>query len=75
MRREGYELCVSQPQVLTKVVDGEVHEPYEALTVDIDEAYQGAVMEELGGRRAELLEMSLDAQGRARLEYRYPRAA
>jgi GTP-binding protein len=72
MRREGYELAVSRPQVLTKVVDGEVHEPYEALTVDIEEAHQGAVMEALGGRRAELLDMSLDGQGRARLEYRVP---
>ncbi len=50
MRREGYELAVSRPQVLTKIVDGEVHEPYEALTVDIDEGNQGAVMEALGGR-------------------------
>jgi GTP-binding protein len=72
MRREGYELAVSRPQVLTKVVDGEVHEPYEALTVDIEEAHQGAVMEALGGRRAELLDMSVDGQGRARLEYRVP---
>jgi len=72
MRREGYELAVSRPQVLTKLVDGEVHEPYEALTVDIEEAHQGAVMEALGSRRAELLDMSLDGQGRARLEYRVP---
>jgi GTP-binding protein len=72
MRREGYELAVSRPQVLTRIVDDEVHEPYEALTVDIEEAHQGAVMEALGGRRAELLDMSLDGQGRARLEYRVP---
>ena len=50
MRREGYELAVSRPQVLTRLVDGEVHEPYEALTVDIEEADQGAVMEALGSR-------------------------
>jgi GTP-binding protein len=73
MRREGYELAVSRPQVLTKVVDGEVQEPYEALTVDIDEANQGAVMEALGTRRAELTDMAIDGNsGRARLEYRVP---
>jgi GTP-binding protein len=72
MRREGYELAVSRPQVLTRLVDGEVHEPYEALTVDIEEAHQGAVMEALGSRRAELADMSVDAQGRVRLEYRVP---
>jgi GTP-binding protein len=72
MRREGYELAVSRPQVLTRLVDGEVHEPYEALAVDIEEAHQGAVMEALGQRRAELADMSLDGRGRARLEYRVP---
>jgi GTP-binding protein len=72
MRREGYELAVSRPQVLTKVVDGAVHEPYEALTIDIEESHQGAVMEALGVRRAELNDMSMDGRGRARLEYRVP---
>jgi GTP-binding protein len=72
MRREGYELAVSRPQVLTKIVDGEVHEPYEALTVDIDEGNQGAVMEALGGRRAKLTDMVIEGNGRARLEYRVP---
>ncbi|HUI61462.1 MAG TPA: translational GTPase TypA [Steroidobacteraceae bacterium] len=73
MRREGYELAVSRPQVITKVVDGEVHEPYEALTVDIEESHQGAVMEALGGRRADLTDMAIDGNsGRARLEYRVP---
>jgi len=71
MRREGYELAVSRPQVLTKVVDGEVHEPYEALTIDIEEAHQGAVMEALGTRRAELTDMAI-GNGRARLDYRVP---
>src|SRR5580658_5629554 len=71
MRREGYELAVSRPQVLTRIVDGEVHEPYEALTVDIDEGNQGAVMEALGARRAELSDMAI-GNGRARLEYRVP---
>src|SRR5438309_486799 len=73
MRREGYELAVSRPQVLTKVVNGEVHEPYEALTVDIEEQHQGAVMEALGKRRADLTDMAIDGgNGRARLEYRVP---
>ena len=72
MRREGYELAVSRPHVLTKVVDGEVHEPYEALTVDIEEDHQGAAMEALGTRRAELSDMSIDGRGRVRLEYRVP---
>jgi GTP-binding protein len=59
--------------VLTKVVDGEIHEPYEALTVDIEEAHQGAVMEALGKRRAEITDMAIDGNsGRARLEYRVP---
>jgi GTP-binding protein len=72
MRREGYELAVSRPQVLTRLVNGEVHEPFEALTVDIEEAHQGAVMEALGGRRAELTDMTTGGQGRTRLEYRVP---
>ncbi|HEY3784294.1 MAG TPA: translational GTPase TypA [Steroidobacteraceae bacterium] len=73
MRREGYELAVSRPQVLTRVVNGEVHEPYEALTVDIEESHQGAVMEALGARRADLTDMAIDGNnGRTRLEYRVP---
>jgi GTP-binding protein len=72
LRREGYELAVGKPQVLKKVVDGVVLEPFEALTVDIEDTHQGAVMEALGSRRAELTNMTLDAQGRARLEYRVP---
>ncbi|HEX5460060.1 MAG TPA: translational GTPase TypA [Steroidobacteraceae bacterium] len=72
MRREGYELAVSRPQVLTHVVDGEVHEPYEALTVDVEDANQGAVMEALGTRRAELTDMAVDGNGRVRLDYRVP---
>jgi GTP-binding protein len=72
MRREGYELAVSRPQVLTHVVDGEVHEPYEALTIDVEDAHQGAVMEALGTRRAELTDMAVDGNGRVRLDYRVP---
>jgi GTP-binding protein len=58
--------------VLKKVVDGQTLEPFEALTVDIDEVHQGAVMEALGARRAELTDMAIDGNGRARLEYRVP---
>jgi GTP-binding protein len=72
MRREGYELAVSRPQVLVKTVGGEVHEPYEALTVDIEDSHQGAVMEALGTRRADLTDMAIDGNGRVRLEYRVP---
>jgi GTP-binding protein len=72
MRREGYELAVSRPQVLVKTVGGEVHEPYEALTVDIEDTHQGAVMEALGMRRADLTDMAIDGSGRVRLEYRVP---
>ena len=72
MRREGYELAVSRPRVLTHIVDGEVHEPYEALTVDVEDTHQGAVMEALGTRRAELTDMAVDGNGRVRLDYRVP---
>jgi GTP-binding protein len=72
MRREGYELAVSRPKVLMKRVDGELQEPFEALTIDIDQEHQGAVMEALGTRRAEMQDMVVDALGRVRLEYRVP---
>ena len=72
MRREGFELAVSRPRVVTHVVDGEVHEPYEMLSVDVEEQLQGAVMEALGPRRADLTNMESDSRGRTRLEYRIP---
>jgi GTP-binding protein len=72
MRREGFELAVGKPQVLRKIVDGQALEPFEALTVDIDEVHQGAVMEALGARRADLQDMVIDARKRVRLEYRVP---
>jgi len=72
MRREGYELAVSRPRVLLKEIDGERYEPYEMLTVDIEDANQGAVMEELGRRKGELQDMQSDSRGRVRLEYRIP---
>ncbi len=72
MRREGYELAVGRPRVVTKVIEGQVCEPYEALTLDLEEAHLGAVMEALGFRRGELLDMIPDGVGRVRLEYRIP---
>ncbi|HXR52405.1 MAG TPA: translational GTPase TypA, partial [Steroidobacteraceae bacterium] len=72
MRREGYELAVSRPQVLLKQIDGVANEPYEALTVDVEEAHQGGVMEALGQRRAEMKDMQMDGRGRVRIDYRVP---
>ncbi|HEX2530167.1 MAG TPA: translational GTPase TypA [Burkholderiaceae bacterium] len=72
MRREGYELAVSRPRVVYKEIDGVRHEPYELLTVDIEDAHQGGVMEELGRRRGDLQDMQSDSKGRVRLEYRIP---
>ena len=72
MRREGYELAVGRPRVVMKEVDGVKQEPYELLTVDVEDGHQGAVMEELGRRRGDLQDMSADGKGRTRLEYRIP---
>ena len=72
MRREGFELAVSRPQVVTRELDGEKQEPYELLTIDVDESNQGAIMEEIGIRRGDLLDMVPDGHGRVRLEYRIP---
>jgi GTP-binding protein len=72
MRREGYELAVSRPRVVLHEVDGVKHEPYEMLTVDVEDGHQGGVMEELGRRKGELLDMASDARGRTRLEYKIP---
>jgi GTP-binding protein len=72
MRREGYELAVSKPRVVFKDVDGEREEPIELLTVDIEEGHQGGVMQALGERRGDLVNMESDARGRVRLEYRIP---
>jgi len=70
MRREGYELAVSRPRVIYKDIDGQRCEPYEVLTVDVEDANQGGVMEELGRRRGELVDMQPDGKGRVRLDYR-----
>lgn len=72
MRREGFELAVSRPRVLMKEVNGVKMEPYEVLTVDVEEDHQGAVMEELGRRKGDLQDMQPDGKGRVRLEYRIP---
>ncbi|MGB4346632.1 MAG: translational GTPase TypA [Burkholderiaceae bacterium] len=72
MRREGFELAVSRPRVVFKMVDGVRHEPFENLTVDVEEVNQGGVMEELGRRRGDLQDMQPDGKGRVRLEYRIP---
>ncbi|HCN90534.1 MAG TPA: translational GTPase TypA [Oxalobacteraceae bacterium] len=72
MRREGFELAVSRPRVVFKMVDGVRHEPFEMLSIDVEEGNQGAVMEELGRRRGDLQDMQPDGKGRVRLEYRIP---
>ena len=72
MRREGFELAVSRPEVIVKVIDGKKMEPMENLTVDIEEQHQGAVMEQLGVRKADLKDMVPDGKGRVRLDYSVP---
>jgi GTP-binding protein len=72
MRREGYELAVSRPHVVIREIDGIKCEPFEMLTVDVDETHQGAVMEALGARRGDLQDMVSDGRGRVRLDYRIP---
>lgn len=72
MRREGYELGVSRPEVIVREIDGVKQEPYEMVTVDVEEQHQGAIMEKLGSRRGELLDMIPDGKGRVRLDYRVP---
>ncbi len=72
MRREGYELAVSRPKPKVRVVDGEKQEPYEILSMDLEDTHQGAVMELLGRRKGELQNMEPDGKGRVRLDYRVP---
>ena len=72
MRREGYELAVGRPRVVIKEIDGEKQDPYEMLTVDVEETNQGAAMEALGARRGDLQDMQSDGKGRVRLDYRIP---
>lgn len=75
MRREGYELAVSRPEVITKIVKGELQEPYETLTIDVPSEFQGAIMEKLGPRRGDLKNMLSDDKGRIRLDYIIPSRA
>ena len=72
MRREGFEMGVSRPEVVKKLVDGKVHEPFEQVVIDVEEKHQGSVMEELGMRKAELTNMEPDGKGRVRLEFSMP---
>lgn len=72
MRREGFEIAVGKPRVVYREVNGEKCEPYEILTVDVEDEHQGAVMEELGRRRGEMTNMESDGNGRTRVEYRIP---
>ncbi len=72
MRREGFEIAVGKPRVVFREINGEKCEPYEILTVDLEDENQGAVMEELGRRRGEMSNMESDGNGRTRLEYRIP---
>ena len=72
MRREGFELGVSRPEVVQKIVDGEVQEPYEQVVIDVEEQHQGPIMEELGLRKADLTNMEPDGKGRVRLTFIVP---
>ncbi len=72
MRREGYELGVSRPQVIVRELDGDLQEPYESVTIDVEEQHQGTIMETFGNRGAELLDMVPDGQGRMRMDFRIP---
>ncbi len=72
MRREGFEMAVGKPRVVYRDIDGQKCEPFEVLTVDVEDTNQGAVMEELGRRRGDLQDMQPDGHGRVRLEYRVP---
>ena len=72
MRREGFELGVSRPEVILKEVDGETQEPFEMVTIEVEEEHQGSIMEKLGERKGDLLNMVPDGKGRIRLEYMMP---
>ena len=72
MRREGFELAISKPQVIQKEVGDEIHEPYEQIVIDVEDIHQGSVIEELGPRKAELKNMEPDGKGRVKLEFMAP---
>jgi len=72
MRREGFELGVSRPEVIFREIDGATQEPYESVTIDVEEPHQGTIMETFGNRGAELLDMVPDGQGRIRMDFKIP---
>ncbi|MGB0937047.1 MAG: translational GTPase TypA [Colwellia sp.] len=72
MRREGFELAVSRPEVIERMVDGELQEPYETVTIDVEEQHQGTIMEKMGIRKAELTDMAPDGTGRIRMDFIMP---
>jgi len=72
MRREGFELAISRPQVVNKEIDGVLCEPYEKLTVDVEADHQGSIMEKLGERKGALQDMVPDGNGRVRMDYTIP---
>ncbi|MCV2401688.1 translational GTPase TypA [Marinomonas sp. C2222] len=72
MRREGFEMGVSRPEVVTKEIDGKMCEPFEVVVIDVEEQHQGSIMEEIGLRKGELTNMEVDGKGRARLEFMMP---
>ena len=72
MRREGYEVAISRPQVINKEIDGVLCEPFETLTVDVEADHQGSIMEKLGERKGQLKDMVPDGKGRVRLDYDIP---
>lgn len=72
MRREGFELAVSRPEVIMREVNGEIEEPYETVTVDVEEEHQGSIMEKMGLRKAELTDMAPDGKGRIRMDFIMP---
>ena len=72
MRRDGFELGVSKPEVIQKEVDGKIHEPFEQIVIDLEEEHQGSIMEEMGLRKAELKNMEPDGKGRIKLEFIAP---
>ena len=72
MRREGFELGVSRPEVVQKIVDGEVQEPYEMVMLDVEDQHQGSIIEELGKRKGDMTNMEVDGKGRIRLSFIIP---
>ena len=72
MRREGFELAVSRPEVIERMIDGELQEPYETVTIDVEEQHQGSIMEKMGVRKAELTDMAPDGTGRIRMDFIMP---